>query len=102
MRFQAILLNSSYLYPITVKWLKYFHYDNMAIFQFLSAYSNLLQRKFYRERSGVLTAGGDIISSLTALITSLCSVTESSAQPLCALVTSCLIAVKNPGIKVNE
>lgn len=42
------------------------------------------------------TAGGAEMSSFTALMTSLCKVTESSAQPLCALVTSCLIAVKNP------
>ena len=40
------------------------------------------------------------MSSFIALMTSLCSTTESRAQPLCARVTSCLIAVRKPwGLK---
>ena len=47
-----------------------------------------------------LTAGGELMSSFIALITSLCSTTESRAQPLCARVTSCLMAVRKPwGLK---
>ena len=40
------------------------------------------------------------MSSFIALMTSLCNTTESKAQPLCARVTSCLIAVRKPwGLK---
>ena len=40
------------------------------------------------------------MSSFIALMTSLCRTTESRAQPLCARVTSCLIAVRKPwGLK---
>ena len=50
----------------------------------------------------ILTAGGAVISSLMDLRTSLCSVTWSRAQPLCALVTSCLMAVRKPGVIINR
>ncbi len=47
-----------------------------------------------------LTEGGELMSSFIALMTSLCSTTESRAQPLCARVTSCLMAVRKPwGLK---
>ena len=40
------------------------------------------------------------MSSFIALMTSLCNTTESRAQPLCARVTSCLMAVRKPwGLK---
>ena len=42
------------------------------------------------------TDGGEFMSSFIARMTSLCNTTESRAQPLCARVTSCLIAVRNP------
>lgn len=42
------------------------------------------------------TEGGAVISSLFCFSTSLCIVTVSKAQPLCARVASCLIAVRNP------
>ena len=44
----------------------------------------------------ILTAGGELMSSLKDLVTSLYKITESRDHPLCALVTSCLIAVRKP------
>lgn len=43
-----------------------------------------------------LTVGEAVISSFSSFSTLLCRVTVSRAQPLFALVTSCLIAVRNP------
>ena len=46
------------------------------------------------------SAGGAVMSSLFIRVTSLCTTTVSSAQPLCALVTSCRMAVTKPcGLK---
>ena len=54
----------------------------------------------YRPCTYTPSAGGWWTSSFIILVTSLCRMTESSAQPLCARVTSCLIAVRKPcGLK---
>lgn len=60
----------------------------------------LMQKFVIRTEFFVPSPGGELISSLINLVTSLSNTTVSKAQPLCARVISCLIAVRKPcGLK---
>lgn len=94
-------IKSSYLfifYAEQKQWGK----DNCNFFLYNPIWLNDAQYKLNTEINTetslnvIHTEGGAVISSLFCFSTLLCIVTLSKAQPLCARVASCLIAVRKP------